>query len=208
MVYFIVAAVASGVFLVAGWRSKQWHGDTALRFGHGLPHDPLWHDADVNLSDTPTYADAGAALRLALKRLGPVMASRSVKAEVAAAYGLRVRMRSGALADLLEEMLAAAIHAAPASRILLTATAQGDNVVISITDDQPNAALDVRRASVRTLMQRVSLRGGSLNIDVRPQEGTTMTLVLAADADTDLAHQGPAKVAAGATPEFSFGMSR
>jgi hypothetical protein len=217
--YFAVAAVASGVFLVAGWRSKQAHAYTAARIGYGLPHDPLWDEAEADLSDSPLHADAGAALRLALKRLGPVIASRSVQAEVAAAFGLRVRMRGGALADLLEEMLGAVIHAAPASRVLLTAVLQGERVVISITDDQPNADLDVRRASVRSLMERVALRGGSLDIDVRPHEGTTMTLRLGAAAEDSedrirggLADQGLAALGSGSRPAFipevSYGMSR
>ncbi len=145
------------------------------------------------------------------------MANRSVQAEVAAAFGLRVRMNGAALADLLEEMLGAAIHAAPASRVLLTAVTQGQRVVISITDDMPNADADVRRASVRGLMERVAMRGGSLDVDVRPKEGTTMTLRLGAYTEesperTRDAASDPLKEAGGDTPnmvpEISFGMSR
>jgi hypothetical protein len=35
-------------------------------------------------------------------------------------------------------------------------------------------------ADVRGLMERVALRGGTLDVDVRPAEGTTMTLRIAA----------------------------
>lgn len=202
--YVVVAAVASGVFLVAGWRSKQAHEYTAARVGHGLPHDFLWDESESDLSDSPVHADAGAALRLALKRLGPVMANRSVQAEVAAAFGLRVRMRGAVLADLLEEMLGATIHAAPASRVLLTAVSQGERVVIAITDDMPNADAEIRRAGVRGLMERVALRGGALDVVVRPKEGTTMTLRLAAamEDSADQAREVPADFAKAATPPF------
>ena len=213
--YFVVAAVASGVFLIAGRRSR--HVYIAGRMAHELPHDPLWDEPEADLSESPLQADAGAALRLALKRLGPVMANRSIQAEIAAAFGLRVRMRGAALADLLEEMLSAAIHAAPASRVLLTAVTQGERVVISITDDMPNGDADVRRACVRGLMERVALRGGSLDVDVRPQEGTTMTLRLAAareegEQGSGGSAMGPAVYPAstGGTPmipSISFGMS-
>jgi hypothetical protein len=216
--YFVVAAVASGVFLIAGRRSR--HVYTAGRLAHELPEDPLWDEPEADLSESPLQADAGAALRLALKRLGPVMANRSIQAEVAAAFGLRVRMGGEALADLLEEMLGAAIHAAPASRVLLTAVTQGERVAISITDDMPNGDADVRRACVRGLMERVALRGGSLDVDVRPQEGTTMTLRLAAAREEGegqgsgggAAAVGPAVYpgSMGGTPvipSISFGMS-
>jgi len=210
LAYFVVAVVASGIFLVAGWRSKQAHGFTAARVGHGLPLDPLWDEAEVDLSEPHTQADAGAALRLALKRLGPVMANHSVQAEVAAAFGLRVRMRVAVLADLLEEMLAATIHAAPASRILLTAAPQGEHVIICVTDDSPHADEDVRRAGVRGLMERVAMRGGALDVQVRPNEGTTMTLRLSA-ADDGEGHpiSEPTRTPTPAlVPAISYGMSR
>lgn len=125
-------------------------------------------------------ADAGAMVRLALKRLAPVLASQSVQAEVAAPQGLMVRMRGAALADLLEDLLAAAIHSAPASRILLTATAHGDHVEIAVVDDMPGTDPAMRMGRVRGLMERVAMRGGALDVDVRPAEGTTMTLRLSA----------------------------
>jgi hypothetical protein len=214
--YVVVAVVASGIFLVAGWRTKQAHGYTAARASQGLPHDPLWDEPDTDLSETSSQADAGTALRLVLKRLSPVMATRFIQAEVAAAFGLRVRMRGAVLADLLEEMLSTAIHAAPASRILLTAAAQGEHVAICITDDIPYADADVRRASVRGLTERVALRGGTLDIAVRPNEGTTMTLRLGAALDEPEDRPLPERLKAQAAglpgkalmPEISFGMTR
>jgi hypothetical protein len=215
MAYFAAAAVASGVFLIAGSRSKQAHSYTAARAGHVLPYDPLWDETETDPADALPQTDAGAALRLALKRLGPVMASRFVQAEVAAAFGLRVRMHGAALADMLEEMLGAVIHAAPASRIILTAIESGDHVAISITDDIPNADLDVRCAGVRALKERVAQRGGTLDVRARPNEGTTVTLrIEAADHERQ---DSPLTIPARATapdatgmlvPAISFGMSR
>ncbi len=180
MTYFIAAVAASGVFIAAGWRSKQVVGLAASSSRGGRPDHPLWAKNEAAFEETGLQADAGLALRLVVKRLAPVMACQSVQAEVAASPGLLVRMRGGALADLLEELLAAAIHGAPASRILLAATAHGDHIYVSITDDMPGADAEVRKAGVRRLMERVALRGGALDFDVRPSEGTTMTLRLAA----------------------------
>ncbi|MDR3532762.1 MAG: hypothetical protein P4L90_19685 [Rhodopila sp.] len=180
MTYCLAAAAASVAFVAAGWRSGQPLGVAAAEAYPGLVIDPLWGETDIDLSASQSQADAGAAIRLALKRLAPVMASRSVQAEVAAPSGLLVRMRGAALAELLEEMLATAIHSAPASRLLLTAVSRGDHIHVGITDDMPGADQAVRLGSVRGLKERVAMRGGALDLDVRPSEGTTMTLRLAA----------------------------
>jgi signal transduction histidine kinase len=178
MTYFAACAAASGVFLVAGRRSRHVPGFSSARAGSGLSDDPLWDGGETNRSELRPQADAGAALRLAVKRLAPVMANRSVQADIAASFGLMVRMRGAALADLLEEMLTAAIHAAPLSHILLTAARHAGSIAISVTDDIPHADPEVRKARVRSLKERVVLGGGSLNVEVRPEEGTTVTLWL------------------------------
>ena len=119
------------------------------------------------------------------------MANLSIQADIAASFGLMVRMHGAALVELLEEMLTVVIHAAPASRILLTAAADGANISISMSDDIPNADQDVRRASVRGLMKRVAIRGGALDVDVHPGEGTTLTLRLRCDGREDRASLEP-----------------
>ena len=179
-VYLLAAAAVSGVFVVAGWRSKPASGQAAAQAGHGLPFDPLWGETENDIDGSEAQADVGAAIRLVLKRLAPVMATQSVQAEVAASSGLLVRMRGAALVELLEEMLIAAIHGAPAGRLLLTAATRGDGIDVGITDDMPGADPAVRLGTVRSLTERVAMRGGVLDVNVRPAEGTTMTLRLAA----------------------------
>lgn len=179
MSYFVAAVAACGVFMVAGWRSKEI-GSAANRRRWALPKDPLWGEDEIDNNAIETESDVAAAIRTGLQRLAPVMQRQLVKAEIAAPSGLLVRMRGGALADLMEEFLAAAIQGAPASRLLLTAALQGDRIHVGITDDMPGADPAVRAGSVRGLMERLALRGGGLNVEVHPAEGTTMTLRLAA----------------------------
>jgi hypothetical protein len=200
--YVLAAVAASCVFILAGWRSKKPGDATAPRGGNGPLADPLWAEADLDLAEGRSQADAAAALRLAVKRLAPIMANHGVQAEIAAPSGLLVRMRGAALTDLLEEMLVATIRAAPASRLLLTTAARGERIAISITDDLPDADPAVRRAGVRALREHAAMRGGSLDVEVRPNEGTTTTLRLTAVRETeDLAASEPAK--AGLPPFFS-----
>ena len=181
--YACAALVASGVFIFAGWHSRKIVGQASARRGYDIPNDPLWTEAEPDLTEDNAQADAGAALRLVLKRLAPLLASHSIQMEVAISSGLLVRMRGAVLADLLEEVLVVTLHAVPASRLLLTTAARGEHVAISITDDVPGANPDVRRAGMRALIERVAMRGGALDVDVRPNEGTTTTLRFAAARD-------------------------
>jgi hypothetical protein len=177
MAYLLAAIAASGIFVVAGRRSRRALNLASAPGGLALPFDPLWGEPEMDVASS--QADVAGAIRLALKRLGPIMASKSVQAEVAAAPGLLVRMRGAALADLLEEMVASAIHNAPASRLLVTAATYGDRIYVGVTDDMPGGDATVRISAIRGLMERVAMRGGALDVDVRPAEGTTMTLRLA-----------------------------
>ncbi len=181
--YFFAALAVSCVFIAAGWRSRHVAAAAAPQDRYELPFDPLWDSAIGDVSQNQTRSDADRAVRLALKRIMPLLRSHSVQADIAVAPGLLVRMRMEALAELIEELLAAAVHAAPASRLLLTASMRGDHVEISTIDDVPGADSETRTASVRGLIQRVSIRGGSLHVMVRPDEGTTMTLRLAAGSE-------------------------
>ena len=180
MTYILASMIASGIFIVAGWRGKQAPTLSSAWGPHDLPTDRLWTEAKIDLSASQPVADVSAAMWAALKRLAPTLASQSVQAEIAAPSGLLVRMRAAALTDLLEELLAAAIHSAPTSRLLLTATRRGDGIYVGVTDDMPTANLTAREGSVRGLKQRVAMRGGALDVVVRANEGATLTLRLPA----------------------------
>lgn len=203
MMYVLAASAASGTFLAAGWRSKH-----APQGWHGLMNDPLWNEPEIDTASSETLSDLGAAIRLAVKRLAPVMANRSVQAEIAFPSGLLVRMRSAALVDLLEELLAAAIHGAPASRILMAATPRGDGIEVSITDDMAWADPDLREGRFRGLIERVAMLGGKLDINVHPAQGMTSTLRLTAATNERPDQQGPLKPEAANTPSgLAIGLS-
>ena len=202
--YFFAALAVSCMFVAAGWRSRRIARAPLPPNRYELPFDPLWGSADLDVpqDESQTRSDLDRAVRLALKRVTPLLRSHSVQADIAVAPGLLVRMRLEALAELIEELLTAAVHAAPTCRLLLTASMRGDAIEISAIDDVPAANRELREASVRGLMQRVSMRGGSLHIEVQPDEGTTMTLRLAAAPDRR-ASRGPVPDPGSAMPVAS-----
>jgi len=113
-------------------------------------------------------ADVEISLGLALKRLLPVMTSLGAHADVAVQPGLLVPMTGAALADLLEDLLATAVHHAHASHLLLTAVGHGEQVHIRVTDDAPGMDPALLDDDVRDLRERIALRGCALQIEVWP----------------------------------------
>jgi hypothetical protein len=185
MSYLVSASAAFGLFVAAGWRSRQAVGATALFSRSQLGMHVILPDGvpDPATGQHPRD-DVSIAIYLALARLAAVIARQSVKVDVAVRPGLQVRTRGPVLADTLEELLTVALQAAPASQLLLTAVADADHVDIAISDDMPGGDAAVRYSHVGTLTERLRIRGDSLLIDVRPSEGTTMTLRLARSIGT------------------------
>jgi hypothetical protein len=171
-IYFAVSLIATAFIITAGY----WFG--RMRWRVVLPAKPIAAVADPSTFDSAT--DVRTAVIAALKRLMPILASREVRADVAVPPGLLVRMPGGVLEDLLEDLLATTIQRTPASRVLLASSLRGAQVQISVSDDAAGADLAERRGCFRQMSERVALNGGALDFDVRPAEGTIMTLRLAA----------------------------
>lgn len=182
MAYLGVAVTASALFAAAGWRSRQVFHASISNVDNLLDMSSPSADTVADQS----FADVADAIQVAIKRLMPVITSQSIHVDIAAREGLMVRMRAPALADLMEELLASVIHSAPASMLLWTAAARGDRIYISLSDDMPNADPAIRQSQVRNLTERIAMRGGALDINVRSDEGTTTTLRLAAACEPQL----------------------
>ena len=80
----------------------------------------------------------------------------------------------------------------------MTAATRGDGIYVGITDDMPGANITVRMGSVRSLIQRIAMRGGALDVDVRPNEGATLTLRLPVVSEQGEHARGVSEPATGA----------
>lgn len=178
LAYAIAAAAASALLAFGEWRHLLGLG-RATRPRGARPRDG---GPGVN-AHAAVPGDVAAAVRVALGRIAPLMTRAFVRMEMAVPPGLVARMRDATLCDMIEEVLTAAIHAAPTSRLLLTACAQGDHIEIGVTDDLPNADQAYRLAQIRTLHERVALRGGTLHVTARATEGTTIAIRLPGTRD-------------------------
>jgi len=175
MTYFFSATLALALFVFVGWQRRRTHTRAASA---GLFVNVTAVSTDFIPEQSPAVVAAGVGL--ALKRLTPVLNRRGIRADVAVHPDLLVGLSGDALADLLEQLFAAAIHHPQAGRMVVTAASDGGQVSISVTDDTAGADPDARAGSVRALAERATLRGGTLEITIRRAQGTTMTLRLAA----------------------------
>ena len=174
MAYAVAAAATSAMFAVVGYRRRD-----SGRHVHGIPGQRF--ESGMRSAAGGQVIDA---IRLALKRVGPLMFQHDVRADVAVLPGLVALIKGSILTDVVEDMLTVAVRGAPACRLLLTAVAQGDHVEITVTDDLPNADQAYRLGQVRGLHERVALLGGTLHVTAHPTNGTAIAVRLAASSRT------------------------
>ena len=125
-------------------------------------------------------AESGFAGRMAaaLERVGPVAARHGVALAFAAEPGLAPRLPEAVLDSALDALLAGAIAAAPAGKVLLTASRRGGTVTVAVVDDGAGFDLAARRAALRPTEAAVALQGGRIELAGTVGEGGTVRLLL------------------------------
>jgi hypothetical protein len=175
MTYILAATTVLALFVFASWKSRQKRVPVTR---NGLLNTRPALQPRTLPDPERSPADVEAALQLALKRLLPVMQSRRVRTDVAVRPDLLVGIAGAPLTDLLEEFVAAAIHHARAHRLLITAVRDDEKVIIRLADNAPDADPEMRAGIIKSLAEKVASQGGTLEVDVRPLEGTMMTMRL------------------------------
>ncbi len=131
--------------------------------------------------------------RSVLQELSPAAREGLVRLEIAVQSGLEVRADPRVYRDVLAGLLRHAIAQAPGGRVLLTAARHGGRVQVAVVDDGAGSDPRAQQSSLRDSERLIALQGGTLEINSRPGEGTT---VVARWPD----FQGERKVSARAEP--------
>ena len=79
---------------------------------------------------------------------------------------------------VLSELVGSAMHHAPCGRVLLSAIRLGGRVQIAVIDDGDGPAAAVQEAALRDMAQLVALQGGTIDVESRRGEGTTVLVRL------------------------------
>lgn len=151
-----------------------------LGLGAGLAARPVAPAASTSTAAPAAVADSGFAGRLvaALERAGPAAARHGVALAFAAEPGLAPRLPEAVLDSALDALLEGAIAAAPAGKVLLTASRRGGTVTVAVADDGAGFDVAARRAALRPTEAAVALQGGRIELVGTAGEGGTVRLLL------------------------------
>jgi signal transduction histidine kinase len=172
----LLAVTISTIALIAGWnrrsellsRQARSSGQSARRAGSSRVGSDMM--------------DLGSAAMSLLWDFEPLAARHCVTLEQAIQPGLAVQINSRLLHDILGEVLKVAIERSPAGRVLLTAAMVAGRVQITVSDDGQETDRDLRASWLRQAEGVAALQGATMQIDVRPGQGTTVVLRLPAAA--------------------------
>lgn len=168
----LLTLTVSGIIIAAGWQRRR--DLLTRRNAPGLMET-------FELGRVPFKSgmlDVAAEALSVLRQLEGPAAKRFVELEMAMQPGLAVRADPGAFRSVLFDLLNSAIGAAPCGRILLGGQQVGNRVQVSVTDDGAAADGPLRQAKLREAERLAALQGGSLLVDARPSQGTTVYLRL------------------------------
>ena len=152
----------------------------ALGLGAGLGARAVVPAPSTPAAARAAVAQSGFAGRLAaaLKRAGPAAARHGVALAFAAEPGLAPRLPETVLDSALDALLEGAIAAAPAGKVLLTASRRGGTVTVAVADDGEGFDVAARRAALRPTEAAVALQGGRIELVGVAGEGGTVRLLL------------------------------
>ncbi|MGQ0803020.1 MAG: ATP-binding protein [Actinomycetota bacterium] len=165
----------------------------------------------------PKILTVRVSAEAALEELGAVLERHRIEVDVPEA--LAVMADADALAHVLTNLLVnAAKFAPPGTRVMVSARAADDEVVISVSDEGPGVAPDDRERIFERFYQSpgntvarkgtgiglgvartlVELHGGTIWVEGRPGDGATFSFTLPASAASGVTPDAPRAAAAGA----------
>lgn len=169
----VLAVFASGAIAAAGWRGRQ----RSLE----LPSRSLSERfAGRRAARAGEILDVADEAGLVLRQSQDVAARQLSMLEMAIEPDLTVRADRRAFQDILGDVVHRAIEQSPCGRILLTAGRIGGFVHVAVSDDGPGTGGAIRLTRLRDAESLVTLQGGSIELDARPGEGTTVIVRLPA----------------------------
>jgi len=145
--------------------------------------------------DATAPVDLEVAVRAAIASVAAMARLRQVRIELAMGTTATrtIPVSPGVLRTALHDIMLTAIDAAPGGRMLVTAGTCGDQVHIRITDDGRTPDRQGRETSTWQTGVAIAAQGGSVAVEARPGEGTTVTIELPTKVSAERADDGLAQ---------------
>jgi len=139
--------------------------------------EPAGADAEGDRFESDTI-ELETAVRAAAEALSRAARPDWVRIDFAVNKGMMVYVNPSALRTALRETMLTAIRATPGGHVLVTAQVLGSQLHMRVTDDGPNTDLRCRKALARGAEALIALQGGSVAVDTRTGQRSTVTLRL------------------------------
>ncbi len=159
--------------------SALQHGRTRsrsrLRIGEPAPRIA---QNPITTSFGATRLDVAAEALGALRQVDDLAARNRVRLQIAVQPSLAVHADPAGFRWALIEVLENAIAHAPCGKVMLGGTRHGGRVQIAVLDDGQTSDRLTQEAALRPVERIVALHGGTLQVEVRPGQGTLVILRL------------------------------
>lgn len=176
LIAIVLAIVLASPFILAVWAaSLHWRYALPAEVEPDVPATPLAIQAPVEAQTL----DLSRLMHDTSFDLAGFAASHGVRVSLAVSPGRQVWADPHTLSLALREALMAAIRAARGGHVLVSALPLGASLHIAITDDGPHHGPATRQADMTGVAGAMAAMGGSLSIENRPGQSTTVTLRLA-----------------------------
>ena len=193
--FVTLSGVASGTFLAGGLARRAAPRPSGATASAGVGHvtdSPPSEPTPLRLA--AERLDAEPELVSAVQDIADLAAERLVRLEAAIQPGLTLWADKAALRLMLAAPLRAAVARSPGGRVLLGAGRHGGRVQVSVLDDGLPADRAVQEAELRDAARLVALHGGTLEVNVRANAGTTVVIRLPEPAAAPTGAPAPASV--------------
>ena len=162
-------------YCVSAFQRDRRRARGRLRIGESEPRAAR---APFPASFGATRLDVEAEALGALRQVDALAARNRVQLQIAVQPFLAVHADPGGFRWALIEVLENAIDHAPCGKVMLGATRHGGRVQIAVLDDGQTPDRLVQEAALRPVERIVALHGGTVQIEVRPGQGTLVILRL------------------------------
>ena len=201
---------AGTVWVVRYCVSALQHVRTRTRLRIGEPAPRIAQNS-ITTSFGATRLDVAAEALGALRQVDDLAARNRVRLQIAVQPSLAVHADPAGFRWALIEVLENAIAHAPCGKVMLGGRSHGGRVQIVVLDDGQTSDRLTQEAALRPVERIVALHGGTLQVEVRPGQGTLVILRLpepstaAGNRAAETASQAAASQAAGAQATGSSG---
>ncbi len=175
-----LSSLASGALLAGGFAGRRGAPRLPSVAGDAeMPAAPATPPSDAApLRLTSEQLDVERELVAAVQGFAGFAADRLIRLEIAIQPGLAVRADRSALRQIIAGPLRSALDRSACGRVLVGAGRHGGRVQISVLDDGIPVDRVVQEAQLRGATRLVALQGGTLDVNVRANAGTTVVIRL------------------------------